>query len=410
MATNASTALAETASAVTASASASASAEAGPAEARVMRLFARFVAMGYGGYLVLLMPSIRSQMHTTAMWWTVTATVSVFVPAAVMGVLSFRGSTVRIRWAAGATAWGYIAAALTWWLGWNNVLLQGDAWISTIPGLAGLAAAIAWRPVWAVPALLTAVASVQLINHLCRAPSHNALLVPDLAFALTFCLLYMAAEVMAIRTARELDDARDRAYALTAAAAESRARDVQRKWFAGLIHDSVLQTLLAVVRETPRDGIRAMARQAIDQVTNGPHHGEEFYTGSEVVAHLRTAVTAGDASAHVDVQLEAGATTRRYPTDPVEKIGAALVQAVHNSVLHAGAGAIRQITIQVDSQRVAVVVADDGIGFEWEKIRPDRLGLRISIIDRIERLPGGTVEVRPRPGEGTSVLMAWQVA
>ncbi|WP_083869445.1 sensor histidine kinase [Nocardia niigatensis] len=410
MATEASAALAaQAAPTVTASALAEAGAE-GPAEARVVRLFAQFVAAGYAGYLGLLTPSIRTQMHAVAMWWTITAVVLVFAPAAVMGALSFRDSTVRIRRAAGATAWGYIAAALTWWLGWNDVLLQNDLWISVIPGLTGLAAAIAWRPLWAVLALVTAVVSVQLINHFCRAPGHNGLFVPDLAFALTFCLLYVAAEVMAIRTGRKLDDARDHAYALTAAAAEIRARDVQRKWFEALIHDSMLSPLVAVLRETPREGIRVKARQVIDQITSGPHNGPESYTGSEVVAHLRTAVTAEDASAMVDVELESDAATLDFPSSPVEVLGAAVGQAVRNSVLHAGAGAIRQIAIRVGARRVAAVVADDGVGFNPQKVPPNRLGLRVSIIGRIEELPGGTVKVRSKPGEGTVVMMAWQAA
>ena len=48
---------------------------------------------------------------------------------------------------------------------------------------------------------------------------------------------------------------------------------------------------------------------------------------------------------------------------------------------------------------------DRGIGFDPEQVAEDRLGLRGSIVGRVER-HGGTVTIRSAPGEGTEVQMS----
>lgn len=399
--------VADTAAAAPLTAQPSADTE-GPAEEHVIRLFARFVAAGYAIYSVLLWVNDRTQVHVMAVWWTVAAVALVFAPALVMGALSLRNSTTAIRIAAGVTAAGFVVAAVTWPLGWNSGALVQDSWISTIPGLAGLAAAIAWRPVWAVVVLVAAVVPVQLINHVYGAPAHKNSLVADLAFALAFSLLYVAAAVMAMRTGRELDRARDAAYAVAAAAGETQARDVHRKRFALLIHDWVLDALLAAPRGSLREEVRVQAQRAIDKLADVDRHRVTSYTGSELAAHLRTAVTATEAAVTVTAEIELAAAAAVFPAEPVEVIGAAVGQAVRNSVLHAGSDATRQVSIEVRERRFVVVVADDGAGFDPAKVAPHRLGLAVSIIGRIEELPGGEVQVRTRLGAGTVVAMAWQ--
>jgi signal transduction histidine kinase len=52
-----------------------------------------------------------------------------------------------------------------------------------------------------------------------------------------------------------------------------------------------------------------------------------------------------------------------------------------------------------------IFVRDDGVGFEFDSDslhRAGRLGLRVSVRSRIERI-GGKVTVRSRPGHGTEI-------
>ena len=50
-------------------------------------------------------------------------------------------------------------------------------------------------------------------------------------------------------------------------------------------------------------------------------------------------------------------------------------------------------------------VRDRGRGFDQDDVPEDRLGVRNSIVDRMER-HGGSGEIRTAPGEGTEVRLS----
>ena len=53
-------------------------------------------------------------------------------------------------------------------------------------------------------------------------------------------------------------------------------------------------------------------------------------------------------------------------------------------------------------RRVAVFVRDRGKGFDPDVVPPGRMGVRESIMARMER-HGGTASIRSEPGHGTEV-------
>jgi signal transduction histidine kinase len=55
-------------------------------------------------------------------------------------------------------------------------------------------------------------------------------------------------------------------------------------------------------------------------------------------------------------------------------------------------------------REVDVFVRDRGRGFELETVPADRLGVRNSIVDRMQR-HGGAATVRSAPGDGTEVRL-----
>jgi signal transduction histidine kinase len=59
---------------------------------------------------------------------------------------------------------------------------------------------------------------------------------------------------------------------------------------------------------------------------------------------------------------------------------------------------------EVEPGQVAVFVRDRGPGFDLDAIPDDRLGVRQSILGRMER-HGGRAEVVTAPGEGTEVRL-----
>lgn len=281
-----------------------------------------------------------------------------------------------------------------------------DAWISGIPGLAGLAAAVAWGPLRTIALLVSSVFTVQLINQFCRTPDHNAAFLPDLLFGLSFCLLYVAAALMAMHTGRLLDRTRAEAHSAAATAAATRALAVQRIRFNALLHDWVMSTLLAAARGTRRDDVRHQAQLTLGKLDNTRPDTSVGYPLSSAAAYFRAAIADIDDALVPTVTVSPGDSV--LPSGPVQVLGAAVSESVRNSVRHAGPHATRTVELTLSADNIDVICADDGVGFVRSQVPEHRLGLSVSIIERVRHLPGGAVEVRTRPGAGTVIRLGWK--
>ena len=85
----------------------------------------------------------------------------------------------------------------------------------------------------------------------------------------------------------------------------------------------------------------------------------------------------------------------------------AVGEAVRNSVGHAGPDAECAVLVEI-GDALRVTVADDGVGFDPGAVPPERLGIEVSIRQRLRELPGAQARLRSAPGEGTTVQMAWE--
>jgi signal transduction histidine kinase len=63
---------------------------------------------------------------------------------------------------------------------------------------------------------------------------------------------------------------------------------------------------------------------------------------------------------------------------------------------------------EVEGEEVTIFVKDRGKGFDLDEVPLDRMGIRESIIGRMER-HGGNARVRTEPGEGTEVMLTMKV-
>ncbi|MFF1877310.1 sensor histidine kinase [Leifsonia sp. NPDC058230] len=84
-------------------------------------------------------------------------------------------------------------------------------------------------------------------------------------------------------------------------------------------------------------------------------------------------------------------------------IGLAARQCLVNVLRHSGSPTA-EVAVSSSRDAVSVMVVDSGRGFVPSSTSPDRLGLRQSVHDRIERV-GGTVTVYSSPDVGTTVMM-----
>ncbi|MEV3975493.1 hypothetical protein AB0K68_46460, partial [Streptomyces sp. NPDC050698] len=275
----------------------------------ILRLFGRFIGAGYICYLLLLAPAIAEATAMSASWWTPLAAVATFGSGLLLGASTFHADTRWVKRAASANAILYVVVILLWWPAWNGEhVTDFTLWISNFPGVASLAAAAAWRPAAAVVHLFLAATLAQLTNHIIRTSPTTHLLVPDLAFAWTFCAVFVAAAVMALRTGRVLDATIATTHAAAAGAAAAEAKSVERERFDALIHDTVMSTLLAASRNDADPSVIAQARRTVerlDELRSGTDH-ETILDFDGILAQLRSAASEVDESVAFETAISSG--------------------------------------------------------------------------------------------------------
>ncbi|MCK0515720.1 sensor histidine kinase [Williamsia sp. DF01-3] len=377
---------------------------------RILRQFAVFIACGYLAYLILTLPAITASLQVMHLGWTIPALLCVFGPGLILGPLAWRAPTRRLKVAAAITASGYVVAIATWWFGWTGEHLTGntDIWFSYFCGLAAIAAALALPPRYSFVVLVGVVVLATVINHAVRASAANGPLVPDIAWAFAFSLVYFAAAVMGMRTAAVLDDTRAQAYSVTAQAAAAQARTVERQRFNQLTHDGVMSTLLVAARQGNSDHLARQAQATLadlDTMREGTNTTETLPVDA-AVAHLRLAITTADPHARLRVH-DRGRPAIPFPGPAVRTIAAATAEAVRNSHRHANSATPTTVTVSLDDLKLQVAVSDNGIGFDPGTVPADRLGIAVSIRDRMNHI-GGSAVIDSAPGHGTHVTLYWE--
>jgi signal transduction histidine kinase len=97
------------------------------------------------------------------------------------------------------------------------------------------------------------------------------------------------------------------------------------------------------------------------------------------------------------------------PSVVAAALAEATAEAMRNSVAHAGGPTVeRQVSVDLDVDRIRVLIADTGRGFDPGAVPPHRLGILVSIRGRMEAIRHGLAEVAARPGGGTRVLLEWR--
>lgn len=183
----------------------------------------------------------------------------------------------------------------------------------------------------------------------------------------------------------------------------ARARETERSEIAAHLHDSVLQTLALIQqRSQPGDEVARLARaqerelrEWLFRVADGAP--PEALDTAE--AELREHATLLEA-AHA-VRFEVVAVGDRIVAPAA--IVAAAKEAMLNAARHAGGDVTVFLETTADSVRIDV--SDRGPGFALDSIEGARLGVRESILGRMERV-GGSATIVPGPGgRGVSVRL-----
>lgn len=190
---------------------------------------------------------------------------------------------------------------------------------------------------------------------------------------------------------------------LRALATERRARirEQERAELAAHLHDSVLHTLALIQRhvDDPRE-VQRLARSQERELRTWlyrPSPGEQQDFGRA----LERIVAEVEDSQGITIEI---VVVGDCPLD--DRLAATLQaarEAMVNAAKHAGSAAV-SVYAEVEPGKVTVFVRDRGKGFDVEAVPPDRLGVKESIVGRMER-HGGHAFVRTSPGEGTEVRL-----
>jgi signal transduction histidine kinase len=183
----------------------------------------------------------------------------------------------------------------------------------------------------------------------------------------------------------------------------ARDREAQRAEIAAHLHDSVLQTLAIIQhRAGPQSEVARLARAQERELRDWLFAGTDPFAG-DAATELRT--IAGELElahpARFDVVTVGDATEVR---------SAALIGAAREAMLNAArhAGGDVSVYLEVADGEVELYVRDRGAGFDTTDVPESRMGVRESIVGRMERA-GGRAVVRS-DGGGTEVRLSLPLA
>jgi hypothetical protein len=194
-----------------------------------------------------------------------------------------------------------------------------------------------------------------------------------------------------------------------------------------LLHDSVLSELLAIANADAgvlspklRDRLEADLRE-LGRDPTPAFPTPAFPTAAFATPALGTPALATSGDGWFDSELHAAIELARDEGLAVDlsgdrnalallslerrrAVGLAARQCLVNVLRHSGS-ATAEVAISSSADAVSVMVVDAGRGFAPTSTASDRLGLRQSVRERIERV-GGTVTVYSSPNVGTTVMIA----
>ncbi|QDZ16404.1 sensor histidine kinase [Humibacter ginsenosidimutans] len=381
--------------------------------ARVERLAARAVAGFSWVFGLQVIPEIIVQSRHLGTVYTVTVAAVLFASLAWLGVASIVGRTVRS--AAITFCVGYLVALAFWDGGITDTTYFDDTrpWLWFLLTVATACAAIAMPFVWAAVYTILAPALYAVVLVLTSGAVAEKIAVLDALYAVIFASILLAIVTMLRQAATQVDVSQAAALERYEVAVRAHALEAERVEVDAIVHDSVLTTLLSAAHARTPEAMAiasSMARDALGHLdSSAPLANPGRSLDAIPVDRLRDRIISAARSFTVPFSIVPRATVDALiPVSVAEALYSATVQAMVNSAQHAGGVLVRRsLRVEAtDGGGVVVVVSDDGSGFDIASIPPERLGLEVSIRERVA-LAGGEASIDSKPGRGTTVRLSW---
>ncbi len=309
----------------------------------------------------------------------------------------------------------YVLALATWPLAVVDAAIVAPArpWLWFLCTVATAAATIAFSTAVAAGYLLLAPLTYGIIR---LTPSGGGASPGLAALDTVYAILLGGAVLMIIALLRgasaALDAAQTTALARYAHAVRQHATEMERVQVDSIVHDSVLTTLLSAARAYSPEGMELAATMAgnavghLKDVAEAAPDDESMVGVNQLADRIEGATRTLSAPYAVHVL---GIGVGSMPVQVAEALYSASVQAMVNSLQHAGDSetVTRWLTITgLGSNGVIVEIGDTGTGFNPSEISNERMGLRLSILERVANA-GGQVNIVSAAGEGTVITITW---
>lgn len=334
-------------------------------------------------------------------WWLVPMLALELMWTALFLRLAWRRLPLRGRQVAGDVATTVALCLAQRHLVAEEALEGGASWIAGLVTVSIVLAGVTWTPKVAIPAALT-VAGAYLVGMRLASPTQ------DVYGTLVIHLVQIASVVLLMtllrRSAASADAFLRRSARAQIALMVERLRREDELRQVSSVHETSLHTLTMVGLGT-YDGPSATLRAQVA-------------TDLAALERLRDRPRADSAPIALDALLEevAGRATglevhrslipATVPGDVAERFARAVTEALANIARHAGVREAELVSCRRAGE-IRVEVADEGGGFDQDRLPSDRFGVRGSILDTMRSLPNGGAEISSG-GQGTRVSLWWR--
>jgi signal transduction histidine kinase len=363
-------------------------------------IFGVLLARGPGGFLGQI-----DQVYGPLLWLSVF--VGLVLPASFTVLGRFLPFSV-MRTLVAIVAIGFVACQLAYPLALNGDTLDDHAapWLQGFGAFPATLLAVAWGGRLAWTFALTQGPIIVVVSLFTRDDTTIQAVLDGLG-AMVSCSIFAGVSLAIVLAAARLDAVAKRAREQAAIEASALTREREQTRINAMVHDDIMSVLLAASREQPPAGLATQARAALASVEQlaTAELATRPYAPEELVAVLRA--TAGEAADGIDFAYVIDSDAPA-PREVVEALAEATGEAIRNSILHAMEATTRSVDVALQARVIQVTIADNGPGFSVREVPQRRLGIRVSIVERMGSLAGGEAAVRSRPGEGTRITLTWR--
>lgn len=280
-------------------------------------------------------------------------------------------------------------------------------WWGIDTGWIAVALSFGWR--FALVYYVSLIGLMQLIFSLPMGGSHTGVtLITDSFYTFLTNASISVIALMIRDAATRSDQANSEAISAEVQQAEAEAKAKERLRLQGLIHDSVLTALISATQAKNIEEAKASAELAgtaleklsevqREDMSQAPVYCSELFD-SIILAAKRI-------DPKIKTKKKCG-TSISVDAEAVSAITEATIQAIHNSHMHAGPKASRELSLKSSKAGIKAVILDNGKGFRVSQVNRSRMGIKVSIIGRM-KAAGGSAHVVSQSRQGTTVVLEW---